>query len=255
MNVCQEFFAENVHLQPEQVFKRLNTLAQAPFSVFFKTMDHALICASPERFLAKRGDKLISQPIKGTRKRSDNPETDQMLAQDLANSPKDRAENVMIVDLVRNDLTRHSQTGSIQVEELFKVYTFNTVHQLISTVVARLRPDAHAMDALRAAFPMGSMTGAPKVMAMQLIEHYECTRRGLYSGAFGYFSPEGDFDFNVVIRSILYNKATQYCSVQVGGAIVYDSDPEQEYEECMTKVKAMIQALAGQIRQDVINCT
>ncbi len=255
MNVCQEFFAENVQLQPEQVFKRLNTLAKAPFSLFFKTMDHALICASPERFLAKRGAKLISQPIKGTRKRSDNPETDQILAQDLANSPKDRAENVMIVDLVRNDLTRHSETGSIQVEELFKVYTFNTVHQLISTVVARLRPDAHAMDALRAAFPMGSMTGAPKVMAMQLIEQYECTRRGLYSGAFGYFSPEGDFDFNVVIRSILYNKATQYCSVQVGGAIVYDSDPEQEYEECMTKVKAMIQALAGQIRQDVINCT
>jgi para-aminobenzoate synthetase component 1 len=254
MNVCQEFYAENVSFQPDQVFKHLNALAKAPFSVFFKKPGHALLCASPERFLTKIGDKLISQPIKGTRKRGENAETDQLIARELATSIKDRAENVMIVDLVRNDLTPFAQTGSIQVTELFKVYTFETVHQLISTVVAQLRPQAHPIDALRKAFPMGSMTGAPKVMAMQLIEQYECTRRGLYSGAFGYFNPEGDFDFNVVIRSILYNTESQYCSVQVGGAIVYDSDPEQEYEECMTKAKAMIQALAGQIRQDVINC-
>ena len=161
----------------------------------------------------------------------------------MAQNPKDRAENVMIVDLVRNDLAKHCLPGSVQVEELFGIYTFNTVHQMISTVSGQLKPDTDGLKVLRDAFPMGSMTGAPKVMAMQLIEQYECTRRGLYSGALGYFAPNGDFDFNVVIRSVLYNASAAYLSVQAGGAIVYDSDPESEYAECILKARAMLKAL------------
>ncbi|MEO6758630.1 MAG: anthranilate synthase component I family protein, partial [Saprospiraceae bacterium] len=186
---------------------------------------------------------LISQPIKGTRRRGRSPEQDAAIRLELAASEKDRAENVMIVDLVRNDLARSCRPGSVRVEELFGIHSFETVHQMISTITGTLRDGQDGLSALRAAFPMGSMTGAPKVMAMQLIEQYERTRRGLYSGAVGYFSPEGDFDFNVVIRSILYNAATQYASVQVGGAIVYDSVPEQEYEECLVKAAAMLRVL------------
>lgn len=156
---------------------------------------------------------------------------------------QDRAENVMIVDLVRNDLARNCLPGTVQVEELFGIYSFQTVHQMISTVCGTLRPDVHPLTALRDAFPMGSMTGAPKVMAMELIEQYEQTRRGLFSGAAGYFSPDGNFDFNVVIRSILYQANNGYLSCQVGGAIVYDSVPEQEYEECLVKMGAMKKAL------------
>ena len=150
----------------------------------------------------------------------------------------------MIVDLVRNDLARSCAIGSVQVDELFGVYSFAQVHQLISTVSGELRPNVHFTEAIRRAFPMGSMTGAPKVMTLQLIELYEQTRRGLYSGAVGYIAPNGDFDFNVVIRSIFYNAATQYLNTQVGGAIVYDSDPQQEYEECLLKAKAVREILA-----------
>jgi para-aminobenzoate synthetase component 1 len=189
---------------------------------------------------------LISQPIKGTRKRSGH--NDDEMRRELAGSEKDRAENVMIVDLVRNDLARNCEPGSVRVEELFGIYTFETVHQMISTITGTLRAlevmnDPNDLTALRDAFPPGSMTGAPKVMAMELIERYEQTRRGLYSGAVGYFDPDGDFDFNVVIRSILYNAANRYVSVQVGGAIVFDSVPEQEYEECLVKADAMLRAL------------
>lgn len=205
---------------------------------------------------------MISQPIKGTRRRS--LQDDKKLREELLNSEKDRAENVMIVDLVRNDLARNCLPGSVQVEELFGIYTFETVHQMISTVSGILKIDSikptdsigsieltqsdnrpnRTIESivLRDAFPPGSMTGAPKVMAMELIEKYEKTRRGLYSGAVGYFDPAGDFDFNVVIRSILYNAADRYVSVQVGGAIVYDSVPEEEYEECLVKAEAMLRA-------------
>jgi len=246
MNFCQEFFAENADVEPLAMFFRLNELAKAPFSSFYKKNNQYLLCVSPERFLKKQGQQLISQPIKGTIKRGNTPAEDAELQATLRHSTKDRAENVMIVDLVRNDLTRNSRTGTIRVEELFGVYPFEQVNHMISTITSTLREDVHAVDAIRHAFPMGSMTGAPKVMSMQLIEEYEQTKRGLYSGAMGYFTPEGDFDFNVVIRSMLYSASSGYLSFQVGGAIVYDSVPEREYEECLLKAKAMLETISSQ---------
>ncbi len=245
MNLCQEFFTQGARIEPRVTFERLNALTQAPFAAYLRWRDRYLLCASPERFLRKQGDALVSQPIKGTRRRHPDPVKDAQIREQLRGSVKDRAENVMIVDLVRNDLARHCRPGSVQVEELFGIYSFRTVHQMISTVTGTLQPDAHPIEALRDAFPMGSMTGAPKVMAMELIERYERSRRGLFSGAVGYFTPEGDFDFNVVIRSILYNAQSGYLSCQVGGAIVYDSVPEQEYDECLLKAQAMLQALGS----------
>jgi len=246
LNLCQEFFAEDARIEPLAVFERLNARARAPFSAYLRLNDRYLLCASPERFLKKQGDTLISQPIKGTRRRLADATADAQAREDLRHSEKDRAENVMIVDLVRNDLARNCLPGTVRVAELFGVYSFPTVHQMISTICGTLRPGVHPIQALRDAFPMGSMTGAPKVMAMALIERYEHTRRGLYSGAVGYFAPNGDFDFNVVIRSILHNAATGYLSCQVGGAIVYDSVPEQEYEECLTKLEAMEKSVFGE---------
>lgn len=243
MNFCQEFYAEGVQLPPAAVFQRLNAVARSPFSAYFKQGPRYLLCASPERFLKKEGDALITQPIKGTRRRSADPAEDARIRAELAASEKDRSENVMIVDLVRNDLARHCLPGTITVSELFGIYSFPTVHQMISTVRGLLPAGDSGIGALRDAFPMGSMTGAPKVMAMSLIERYERTRRGLYSGAVGYFLPNGDFDFNVVIRSLQYQSAARYLSCSVGGAIVYESDPEQEYEECLVKMSAVRKAL------------
>ncbi|MEZ4941018.1 MAG: anthranilate synthase component I family protein [Saprospiraceae bacterium] len=248
LNLCQEFYAENSTLIPLPTFERLNARAQAPFAAYLRKQNHYLLCASPERFLRKTGDLLVSQPIKGTRRRHSDPAEDALIREALRTSIKDRAENVMIVDLVRNDLARHCQPGSVQVEELFGIYGFQTVYQMISTITGTLRPGTHPVVAIRDAFPMGSMTGAPKVMAMELIEHYERSRRGLYSGAVGYFTPAGDFDFNVVIRSILYNAANQYISCQVGGAIVYDSTPEEEYQECLLKVQALLDVLGARLQ-------
>lgn len=243
LNLCQEFFTEKAKIDPLHTFKRLNHLTRAPFAACLRMHDRYLLGASPERFLRKSGPSLISQPIKGTRRRHPDPAEDDRIRAELASSEKDRAENVMIVDLVRNDLARNCRPGTVQVEELFGIYSFQTVHQMISTITGTLPPEVQPLNALRDAFPMGSMTGAPKVMAMELIERYEQTRRGLFSGALGYFSPDGDFDFNVVIRSILYNASTGYLSCQVGGAIVYDSVPEQEYEECLVKLAALLKAL------------
>jgi para-aminobenzoate synthetase component 1 len=243
MNFCQEFYAENAVINPLHIFNILNNKNKAPFSAYYKLNDKFVLSSSPERFLKKEGQKLISQPIKGTSKRSNNPLIDEQLRVALFNDEKNRAENVMIVDLVRNDLAKTCQFGTIKVEELFKIYTFEQVHQMISTVVGTLPEQRHFVDAIKNAFPMGSMTGAPKVMSMKLIERYEVTKRGLYSGTIGYITPQGDFDFNVVIRSILYNALRQYISVQVGGAIVYDSDAKSEYEECLIKANAMFQSL------------
>ena len=243
MNFCQEFFVENYAIDPAQLFLRLNAISKAPFSAFVKWKDQYLCCASPERFMKKVGNKLISQPIKGTIKRGTNLAEDLQLQKLLSNSEKDKAENVMIVDLVRNDLARSCKAGTVKVEELFGIYAYEQVHHMISTVSGELREDMHFVDAIRNAFPMGSMTGAPKVMSMQLIEQYEQSRRGLYSGAVGYIRPNGDFDFNVVIRSVLYNAFSQYLSFQVGGAIVYNSTPEQEYEECLLKAKGILKSL------------
>jgi para-aminobenzoate synthetase component 1 len=243
MNFCQEFYQEAAELDPFGVFQRLRTKMNAPFTSFFRWQEHFALCASPERFLAKRGEKLISQPIKGTIRRGKTPEEDAALRQELYLSPKNRSENVMIVDLTRNDLARSCRPGTVQVEELFGIYGFATVHQMISTVSGQLRPNVSLLTAIRNAFPMGSMTGAPKVRSMQLIECLESSRRGLYSGTIGYFSPHGDFDFNVVIRSLLYNQASGYLSLSVGGAIVYDSDPEEEYEECLLKAERLREVL------------
>ena len=238
-NFCQEFYAEDCEIEPYHVFKDLNKISEPPFAVFFKNEDRYLLSASPERYLRKEGLKIISQPIKGTAKRLLSPIDDQKIAHDLMRDEKERAENVMIVDLVRNDLSKSSKKGSVRVEELCKVYTFKQVHQLISTVVSEVKDEVHPVDVIKDTFPMGSMTGAPKLSAMQIMEELEETKRGLYSGTVGYFTPEGDFDFNVVIRSILYNALKRYVSLSVGSAITVKSNPEKEYEECLLKAKAM----------------
>ncbi|MFD1631264.1 anthranilate synthase component I family protein [Pseudopedobacter beijingensis] len=246
-NFCIDFYSENAIISPLASFLKLNALSKAPFSSYFKWFDKFIICASPERFLAKRGNQLISQPIKGTAKRSKNTEEDLWLKNTLQQHPKERQENVMIVDLVRNDLTKSAIKGSVTVEELFGVYSFQQVHQMISTVICKANPTLSVIDILKNTFPMGSMTGAPKIRAMQLMEHYEKTKRGIYSGALGYISPNNDFDFNVVIRSILYNASQQYLSFHAGSAITYYADAEKEYEECLLKVKALVQAVNGKL--------
>jgi len=243
MNFCQEFFIENAVLDPFFVFNKLNEISRAPFSCFYKLKNRFLICASPERYMKKIGNTLISQPIKGTIKRGADQAEDELLKEQLYHSEKDRAENVMIVDLVRNDFARVCKAGSVQVKELFGIYPFEQVFQMISTIEGELKKEIHLVDAIKNTFPMGSMTGAPKVMAMQLIEKYEQSKRGLYSGAVGYITPDGNFDFNVVIRSMLYNQSNEYLSFQVGGAIVYDSVPELEYEECLLKAKGILAVL------------
>jgi para-aminobenzoate synthetase component 1 len=245
LNYCVEFFSEQTEIKPVAVYNKLHKRSAVPFGCFVKQQDRYVMGASPERFLTKQGKQLISQPIKGTAKRGATAEEDNLLKKELLESEKERAENLMIVDLVRNDLARSSETGSIQVDELFGIYSFPQVHQMISTVSSTKKDEVHSIDAIKHAFPMGSMTGAPKIMAMKLIEEYEKTKRGLYSGAIGYFSPDGNFDFNVVIRSIQYNAQNRYLNFEVGSAITYDSVPEQEYEECLLKAKAMMEVLGG----------
>ena len=238
-NFCQEFYAENASINPVEVYKHLNDISEPPFASFLK-MDHQYaLCASPERYLKKEGLKIISQPIKGTAKRLISAIDDNKIATDLSRDIKERAENVMIVDLVRNDLSKTAKIATVKVEELCKVYSFKQVHQMISTVVSEIDTTTHPIETLRSTFPMGSMTGAPKVSAMKIIEKLEETKRGLYSGTIGYFTPENDFDFNVVIRSILYNEEKKYISYSVGGAITEKSIVEKEYEECLLKAKAM----------------
>ena len=245
MNYCTEFFAEHTRVDPLWLYQSLNRVSPTPFSAWYALNERFLMCASPERFLARRGNWLVSQPIKGTTARHADVETDRKRAEMLRHDQKERSENIMIVDLVRNDLSHCAEKASVQVEELCEIYSFEQVHQMISTVKASLRKDCHFTEALRHAFPMGSMTGAPKIRAMELIEEYEDTRRGLYSGAVGYIDPQGDFDFNVVIRSLQYNAAEQYLNYMVGGAITIRSIPEKEYEECLIKARAMEKALAA----------
>ncbi len=243
INFCREQYALARLPEPAAIFLRLNGLSPAPFAAYYRRGSRYLACSSPERFLRKEGSTLTSQPIKGTIRRAASPEEDAALLQALRNSPKEQSENVMVVDLVRNDLSRTAVRGSVQVSELFGIYSFPQVHHMISTVTATLDPAFHFTDAIKNAFPMGSMTGAPKVKVMQLIEQYEQTRRGLFSGAVGYITPEGDFDFNVVIRSILYNADNHYISFQTGSAITFYSNPEKEWEECLLKARALRTAL------------
>jgi len=243
LNYCMEFFAEDLDAKPLDLYQQLISYSPTPFSVFQRIDHQYLICASPERFIKKEGKTLISQPIKGTIRRGSTPKEDKSLQYQLKHSEKERAENMMIVDLVRNDLSKSCKIGSVKVEELFGIYPFKHLHQMISSISGIIREDTHITDAIKNAFPMGSMTGAPKVMAMKLIEQYEVSKRGLFSGAVGYISPDGDFDFNVVIRSIFYDSLDQIVSFQVGSAITYDSIPEQEYEECLLKALAIQQVL------------
>ncbi len=243
VNFCQEFYAEDIRIDPLGTYERLNTISKAPFATFLKLDDKYLLSASPERYLRKQGNKVISQPIKGTVKRSADIGEDEGLRNRLGQDPKERAENIMIVDLVRNDLSKSAIRGSVGVEELCGVYSYDQVHQMISTVVAKVEVGQNPVDIIKDTFPMGSMTGAPKISAMQLAEKLEAFKRGLYSGAVGYFAPDNDFDFNVVIRSILYNASNGYVSYAVGSALTAKASAEAEYEECLLKAKAMREVL------------
>lgn len=244
-NFCQEFFSDHALIDPLAVFLKLNEVSPNPFTAFFKWNNNYIICASPERFLAKRGSKIISQPIKGTAKRGETAEKDEQLKKQLRNHTKELQENVMIVDIVRNDLSRSAKQGTVQTEQLFDIYSFKQVHQMISTIVCELKEGITSIQAIKNSFPMGSMTGAPKIKAIQLMEQYEKSRRGVYSGAIGYFNPDNDFDFNVVIRSLLYNQTNKYLSFHAGSAITYYADAEKEYEECLLKAKAILEALGN----------
>lgn len=243
-NFCMEFFAENAAIEPLTVYNKLNEISTPPFATFFKNNTDYLLSASPERYMKKEGFKIISQPIKGTTKRFEEVTLDEKSKVDLENDPKERSENIMIVDLVRNDLSHTASKGSVTVEELCQIYSFKQVHQMISTVVSKVESSIAPIDILKTTFPMGSMTGAPKISAMNIIEALEETKRGLYSGSVGYFTPQNDFDFNVVIRSILYNAKENYLSFSVGSAITSLSQPEKEYEECLLKAKAMFSVLS-----------
>lgn len=243
LNFCQEFYATSVEIDPFDVYYKLHQITRAPFSTFLKWDQHSLMCASPERFLSQNGKTLVSQPIKGTIKRGKTPEEDKKLVEQLKNDPKERSENIMITDLVRNDLSKSATKGSVQVTELCAIYSFETVHQMISTIVAERKPEVSNAEVIKNMFPMGSMTGAPKVRVMELIDQYESTCRGIFSGAVGFVDPEGNFDFNVVIRSLMYNEQKKYLSALVGGAITAASDPEKEYEECMLKADALFKSL------------
>lgn len=242
INYCTQFTATG-NIDAFEVWKELNRKTLAPFAVYLQLDPHYLLCASPERFLKRTGNKVISQPIKGTMRRSANAAEDLALIEQLRKDPKERSENIMITDLVRNDLSKSALNGSVQVEELCEVYSFQTVHQLISTVSSMVADDCSFSQLIRDTFPMGSMTGAPKVSSMQLIESHEKMQRGLYSGSVGYIKPNGDFDFNVVIRSLLYNREKNYLSAMVGGAITAASEPESEYQECLLKAQALLTTL------------
>ncbi|SDC45934.1 anthranilate synthase component I family protein [Niabella drilacis] len=246
INYCVEFFSADARMNPFDVYQQLTTRSPNPFSGLYRFDDRWLICASPERFLERTGSRLISQPIKGTLSRSGTDTASLKEEQRrLAGSSKDRAENVMVVDLVRNDLSRICSRGSVQVDELFGIYSFAQVHQMISTVSGTVDEHIRMADILRATFPMGSMTGAPKIRVMQLIDHYEKTARGIFSGALGYVQPDGNFDFNVVIRSLMYNASSRYLSYKVGSGITIYSNPELEWEECLLKAKAIEAVLEG----------
>lgn len=246
-NLCQEFFAESANINPLQTFLHLNEISRAPFSVFLKLNELFALSASPERYLKRSENRVVSQPIKGTAKRMEDATDDLEIAEQLSQDPKERAENIMITDLVRNDLSRIAVKGSVEVEELCAIYSFKQVHQMVSTVFCTVPPEISSVEILKNTFPMGSMTGAPKISAMKIVEEVEETKRGLYSGTIGYFSPSGDFDFNVVIRSILYNAVANYLSFSVGSAITSSAIPEKEYEECLLKAKAMLHVLNGVI--------
>ena len=243
INYCQEFFDENIMIDPVNTYMRLIGISPTPFSCYYKLENKYLLCASPERFLSKANNTIFSQPIKGTAPRNENSFLDTVEKDNLSKNQKEKSENVMIVDLVRNDLSKVCKEGTVEAEELFAVYSFPQVHQMISTIKGELAQNVSFAEIIKATFPMGSMTGAPKRSAMQLIEQYERTKRQLFSGSVGYISPKKDFDFNVVIRSIFYNADACFLNYLVGSAITFYADAEKEYEECNLKAKAILDTL------------
>lgn len=247
VNLCQEFYDENVLINPLATYRALNKISPTPFSSFFKLYDKFILCASPERFLAKRGKTLVSQPIKGTAPRGKTKEEDDRIKTILKNNPKEIAENVMIVDLVRNDMTRSSQAATVQANKKLEIQSFKQVHQLVSTITGVKRDEISDITVIKNLFPPGSMTGAPKISAMHLCDLYENSRRGVYAGSVGYFAPDGNFDFNVVIRSILYNQSRRYLSFHTGGAVTYHAQAEDEYKECLLKASAITTVLKSEI--------
>ena len=242
-NFCMEWFSQNANIIPSEVYIKLNEISKTPMSAFFKNKNLNLLSSSPERYIKRIKDRVVSQPIKGTSRRDQNDMVDSKLMNELEANIKERSENIMIVDLIRNDLSRFSIPGSVIVKELCKVYPFKQVHQMISTVESKIKSNLSSSEIIKHTFPMGSMTGAPKVKAMNIIEDLEVSARGLYSGALGYIKPSGDFDFNVVIRSLIYDTNTKYLSFHVGSAITSKSKILNEYDECLLKAEAMISVL------------
>ena len=244
LNFCQEFRQDQIHLDPIPTYFDLLSRTNAPYSSYLKYENLHLMCASPENYLEKEAQIVSSRPIKGTRKRVKDQDLDDQIKQELAADPKERAENVMITDLVRNDLSRIAIANSVQVAELCKVYSYDTVHQMISTVQCKVPRDMALTELFKASFPMGSMTGAPKVRAMELIDTFEDFKRGWFSGTLGYISPNGDMKSNVVIRSILYDDLNKRASISAGGAITSLSDPDAEYDECLLKASVLKNVLS-----------
>lgn len=248
LNFCQEFFANDIPITPLECYLSLTEISPNPFAAFYKLGQRFLCCASPERYLKKVGEEIFSQPMKGTISRKvDDVNFDETLKKELAESEKEKAENTMIVDLVRNDLSKVCEEGTVRVKEHAAVYSFPHVHQMISTVEGKISPSVKFSDIVKATFPMGSMTGAPKRKVMQLIEKFESVKRGLFSGTVGYFTPEKDFDFNVVIRSIQFDVESKALSIMTGSAITAQSDPDKEYGECLVKASALAEAIGARL--------
>ena len=243
LNYCIDYYSENSIIDPCNVYNRLNSLTESPMSTLFKFKEINIISSSPERYISRRKNKVFSQPIKGTARRNSNELIDKEIRSLLTKNIKEKAENHMIVDIVRNDLSRISKKGKVKVTELGKLYSFKNVHQLISTIECEIDNNTLVSKIIESTFPMGSMTGAPKIKSMKLIDEFENVSRGIYSGSVGYFMPNGDFDFNVVIRSIIYDSNNAKLNLNIGSAITYNSTAENEYEECQLKAEAMIEAL------------
>lgn len=240
MNLTQQLTVQSKRA-PYEVFKRLQQQNPAPFSAYLNYEEGEIISASPERFLRIKNKKIETRPIKGTRKRRNTKAEDAHFKAELSNSNKDKSELLMIVDLERNDLNRVCEPGSVQVTELFQIETYATVFHLIANVVGTLQKDMDVVDVLHATFPGGSITGAPKVRAMEIIDELECAPRGIYTGILGYISLNGDCDFNITIRTALHQKGEYH--IGVGGGITYESDTEFEYDETLQKAKALVEAI------------
>lgn len=249
INLCQKFYIRDIHIDPYSTYIELNKKSASPFSVLFRNKEFFVLSASPERFIAKRNSTVISQPIKGTIARGSTEEEDELNKKNLLSSDKDITENVMIADLVRNDLSKYAKKGTVSKKSNLKLQSYSHVHQLVSTLSCQIEDDTDIIDVLAQAFPMGSMTGAPKISAMKLIDSLEKDNRGIYSGTIGYFAPDGDFDFNVIIRSLVYDQQSSELSFHTGGAVTYNSNLEQEYEECLVKASNILSTLGTSIKK------